>query len=208
MVAHASGAIALVHEYIRRLLAELCPEEQVRKNLWDTLLVHRLCDAYRRAMSHARFFLAIERGGKPITFNHYFNSTLQKKRTDRLCKAYEGLAIHIDGSKYVPLASMGQRAVDMDNAQQTCEDILDALSSYYKVARKRFVDVVCQQVVYHFLLEGKDSPLRVFGPDLIMGLAPEQLELIAGEDAETKRQRQGVEREVERLQAAMRVIRG
>lgn len=159
-------------------------------------------------MDHARFLLAIERGGKPTTFNHYFNSTLQKKRTYRICKSYGELAININGGKYVPLASMGQRATDMDNAQQTREDILDALESYYKVARKRFVDVVCQHVVYHFLLEGKDSPLQVFGPELIMGLDPEQLELIAGEDAETKRQRQTLERQVERLEEALRVIRG
>lgn len=94
-------------------------------------------------MSHACFLLAIERGGKPITSNHYFNSTLKKTRIHRLYNTYEELASHIDGSKYVPLASIDQRAVDIDNAQQTCEGILDALSSYYKVARKRFVDVVC-----------------------------------------------------------------
>lgn len=134
---------------------------------------------------------------------------LQKKRADRQEKLYEDLVtVDKSGKKYVSLSSLGQRTVDKDNSQQVCEDILDSLSSYYKVARKRFVDVVCQQVVHHHLLEGAQSPLHVFGPDLIMGLSPEQLEAIAGEDAETKRQRQRLEREIERLEAAVKVIGG
>jgi len=33
------------------------------------------------------------------------------------------------------------------------------IKSYYKVARKRFVDAVCLQAVNHFLVSGKTSPL-------------------------------------------------
>lgn len=187
----------------------MCPEEQVRKNLWDTLLVHKLCEAYRQAMRHAHFLLEIERGAKPVTYNHYFNNVLQKKRAERVKSMYEDLVtVNKSGQKFVSFESLGQRAANKDNSQQVCEDIFDSLESYYKVARKRFVDVVCQQVVHHHLLEGAQSPLHIFGPDLIMGLSPEQLEAIAGEDAQTKRQRQGLEREVERLEAAVKVIGG
>lgn len=198
-----------MHEFIHQLLVQVCPEKQVRKNLWDTILVQKLCDAYRQAMIHARFILDMERGQKPVTYNHYFNGTLQKKRADRMEKVYEKLSNEFtDGERYIALKSLGQRTVDKDNSQQVCEDILDSLSSYYKVARKRFVDVVCQQFVHHYLLESAQSPVHIFDPDLVMGLSPEELEAIAGEDAETKRQRQGLEREVERLEAAVRVIGG
>lgn len=93
-----------------------------------------------------------------------------------------------DSHSYVRLPDIRKQVVDKDSSQQVCEDIQDSLVSYYKVARKRIVDVVCQHVVHHFLREGEESPLRVFGPDL-MGLAPEQLEAIAGEDDDTRRRR-------------------
>lgn len=39
-------------------------------------------------------------------------------------------------------------------------EFADSLANYYKVARKRFVDSVCQQVVNHFLLDDKESPSK------------------------------------------------
>lgn len=98
-------------------------------------------------------------------------------------------------------------AVDKSNSEQVCEDILDTLTSYYKVSRKRFVDVVCQQVISYYLLDGQGSPLKIFSPDLVMGLDLEQLELIAGEDEESKQQRQVLEREIESLEGALKVLR-
>ncbi|KAK7530166.1 interferon-induced GTP-binding protein Mx2 [Phyllosticta citribraziliensis] len=207
---HASNVITLVHEYIFQLLTEMCPEKSVRDNLWDTILLDKLIDTYQRAMEHTRFLLNIERGGTPNTFNHYFNANLQKKRGERLSQNFKAMAIslHLDSKeKYVPLSKIGQHAVDKDNGEQVCEDILDTLMSYYKVSRKRFVDVICQQVVFHLLLEGDGSPLKVFDPELIMSLGEEQLEQIAGEDEASKHQRQVLKREVESLEAALKVLR-
>ncbi|KXH66213.1 interferon-induced GTP-binding protein Mx1 [Colletotrichum salicis] len=209
VLSHVSNTIALVHEYIFQLLIELCPEKHVRDNLWDALLLDKLIDTYQRAMSHTHFLLGIERGGTPNTFNHYFNANLQKKRGDRVCQTFKAMAISFphDEEKYVPLSKIGQHAVDKDNGQQVCEDILDTLMSYYKVSRKRFVDVICQQVVFHLMLEGDGSPLKIFNPELIMNLDTEQLEQIAGEDAESKHQRHVLKREMESLEAALKVLR-
>ncbi|KAG8160026.1 hypothetical protein KVR01_010663 [Diaporthe batatas] len=212
---HVSNTIALVHEYIFELLTELCPERQVRDNLWNALLLDKLIDTYQRAMSHTQFLLDIERGGTPNTFNHYFNANLQKKRSERTFKTFEAMAIRAPWNdddeeiceRYVPMSKIGKHSVDKDNEQQVCEDIVDTLMSYYKVSRKRFVDVVCQQVVFHLLLEGDGSPLKVFDPELIMNLDDEQLEHIAGEDVESKHQRYVLKREVESLETALKVLR-
>lgn len=91
--------------------------------------------------------------------------------------------------------------------QQVCEDILDVLTSYYKVARKRFVNALCRQVISHFLLDGDQSPLRVFSPDLVMGLDDKLLEKIAGEDAERKDRRAILQADMANLEAAMQVLR-
>jgi hypothetical protein len=87
--------------------------------------------------------------------------------------------------------------------------------SYYKVARKRFVDCVCQQVVDHFLLYGKQgagpdekSPLSIFDSDLILSLDESKLEDIAGEDPWTKQQRDMLATEIKNLTEATKVLRG
>jgi hypothetical protein len=97
--------------------------------------------------------------------------------------------------------------VNKDNGQHMREDILDILMSYYKVTRKRFVDNVCNQVINHFLLEGDESPLKILSPELVMGLDNEQLELIAGEEAETRRQRQVSGSSIKELEAAVKILR-
>lgn len=208
MLSHTGNAIVLVHDYIFQLLTKLCPEKQVRDQLWDALLVDKLRDAYRRAVNHAHFLLAVECRGRPVTFNHSFNANLQKKCSERMSESLMAMAISPSGEEpCVPVSKIDQHAVNKNNIQQVCEKILDTLTSYYKVSRERFVDAVCQQVVFHFLLEGDESPLKILAPDLVMSLDFEQLELIAGEDAESKRQRHVLGREMESLKAALNVLR-
>lgn len=215
---HISNSIALVHDYIAQLLTRICADKQVRNQLWETLLVEDLKKAYSRAMNHARFLLRVERYVTPSTYNHYFNSEVQKKRQDRIAAAiaaetktydeHEPAFIRSASVKAVPISRLKRLTVDKDNTQQIREDILDVLDSYYKVSRKRFVDVVCRQVIGYFLLEGEESPLKLFTSDLVMGLSDDRLEIIAGEDAETKGWRALLESEIENLEAAMKVLRG
>ncbi|EJT69153.1 hypothetical protein GGTG_13262 [Gaeumannomyces tritici R3-111a-1] len=130
---------------------------------------------------------------------------LQGKRIANHFKA----KAHIDnrGNRAVYVTSLEPLAGNKDNAQQVREDILDTLKSCYKVARKRIVDSVCQQVVFHYLLEAPDSPLHVFGTDPIVSLDDAQLEAIAGEDAETAHRRQALAREIESLELGVKILR-
>jgi hypothetical protein len=206
----------MVHDYITKLLARICPDKQVRDRIWTTLLADKLRKAYNRAMDEAYSLLLIERDGRPSTYNHYFNSEVQKKRQQRLCDGFEE---HVrtyykanhnklgTEQQAVPIAIIRNLVFNKDNAQQIREDILDVLASYYKVSRKRFVDNTCRQVIGHFLLDSEDSPLKIFSPELVMGLDAEQLESIAGEDADTKDRRAMLEVEINSLETAMEVLR-
>ncbi|CAG9950824.1 unnamed protein product [Clonostachys rosea f. rosea IK726] len=209
VMSYTSKAILLVHDYIFKVLQELCPDNTVKKQLWGHL-IDELRDQYKRAMGHARFLLEIERSSWPATYNHYFNATLQKKRQTRLAESLKELAVSIpeqNNGMFIPLNQIGRHATDMDNNQQVCEDILDCLESYYKVARKRFVDTVCQHVVDHMLLRGPESPLKVLSADYVLKFSSEQLEMIAGEDAARKSQRQLLKRELESLKSAIKILR-
>jgi hypothetical protein len=213
ILAHVSRSIVVVHDYISRLMDRVCLDKQVCDQLWDTVIIDELQKRYTRAMDQARFLLRIERDGMPSTYNHYFNAEVQRKRQGRINASLRSKAIEIPiaatkkSFHAIPTSSLSDTIVDKSNAEQICEDILDNLANYYKVSRKRFVDVVCRQVIGHFLLEGEESPLKVLCSDLVHRLDAEQLETIAGEDVQTKEQRAMLESDIKNLEEAMEVLR-
>ena len=81
---------------------------------------------------------------------------------------------------------LNQGVTTGSNLKHTVNDLHDILHSYYKVARKRFVDIVCMQAADYFLVTGHDAPMRVFSPRFVSELTNEQLEAIAGEDLVSK----------------------
>lgn len=92
------------------------------------------------------------------------------------------------------------------NADRTIQDLHDILKSYYKVARKRFVDVVCMQAVDYFLITGPAAPVKLFSPSFVSGLTEDQLDRIAGEDVSTRRRREELRREIENLTNAKNIL--
>lgn len=178
--------------------------------LWDNILLEKLQESYRRSMDQARFLLQVERERKPITYNHYFNTGLQQGQRKRFQESLSTLAINTEGSQgpVIPLKSLSNLNVTKSNPEQVREYLHDVLESYYKVSAKRFVDVICQQVIDHFLLNGKDSPLHVFSTDLVFDLSANVLEIIAGEEQATKQERERLDREINQLEDAMLVLRG
>lgn len=209
-MSHVSDAITLVHHFIVELLADIFVDKQVMEQLWDNVLLERLQDSYKRSMRHASFLLEVEREGKPTTYNDYFNAELQKGQGKRLQKSLSSLAINTADFQgpMIRLESLSRLDTARSNPEQVREYLHDILESYYKVSVKRFVDVICQQVIHHFLLNGKDSPLHVFRTELVLELSADVLEIIAGEDQATKRERERLAREMESLEAAMKVLRG
>ena len=69
---HVSQAILVVHHFVSELILEICPEDQVREALWESVLLEELCASYKQAMGHAKFLLDIEREGNPMTYNDVF----------------------------------------------------------------------------------------------------------------------------------------
>ncbi|KAK7737299.1 hypothetical protein SLS53_006602 [Cytospora paraplurivora] len=209
VLSHVSDAIILVHDYILELLDHVFPEKKVLQELLDNVLLERLQASYRRAMDHARFLLEIEREGKPMTYNRDFGAELQRGQSERLQDSLLEFAAGYDEDEpAVSLKAMKKLNIDRSNPQQVREYLHDILKSYYRVSAKRFVDVICQQVIDHFLLNGKDSPLHVFSTDLVFDLNASRLEMIAGEDQVTKQERERLGREIKSLQEAMQVMRG
>lgn len=209
---HTSAAIVLVHSFIVKTLMEVCPDERTRTELWDTLLLEKLQGAYKKAMDHANFLLDVERNGKPVTLNNYFSDRLDHARGDRykVCIKKTATALQHGNERgwWLSQTALNQVALTKSgNVNHVCKDVHDILQSYYNVSRKRFVDVICQYVVYHFLLDSEGSPLRLFDTKLVLSLSEEKLDAIAGEDATVVVERERLGQEVKGLKAAINILR-
>ncbi|KAL9123733.1 MAG: hypothetical protein Q9217_006865 [Psora testacea] len=155
--------------------------------LWS-LLIDELLQRYRKVVEHIQFLLRTERSGNLLTTNHYFSETLDKLRSERNAEPTESFPF---GS-----SNAAQRA-PVGNMEPT---------SYYKVARKRFVDNIYMQGIDYHLITGPDTPLYVFSPQFVVELLDERLEAIAGEDIISIQQRKSVEKEVESLTEGRRIL--
>ena len=99
------------------------------------------------------------------------------------------------------------RSHPMSNTEHVVQDLHDILFSYYKVARKRFVDSICMQAADHYLINGPETPLTLFSPNFVSSLKTEQLELIASEDHATRRKRAQLKREIGSLEEAKMILK-
>ena len=182
----------------------------MREELWESVLLEKVQTAYARAKGHADFLLDIEINGRPSTYNHYFNDNLQKARSERLTRAINGATDDKwqIGHVGVKLSAVSNLTTNKSNADQVKEDIHNILKSYYKVSRRRFVDQLCRQAIENCLLDGSGSPLKVLNPELIATMNDAQLDMIAGEDSTTRRERERLKSEIQGLEAAMKVLRG
>ncbi|KAN0082006.1 P-loop containing nucleoside triphosphate hydrolase protein [Elaphomyces granulatus] len=161
------------------------------------------------AMDQAMFLVYIERNKRPYTLNGYFNENLQRLRVEKL----EGKArkeasfLFDDGSSNLVVDLDVVAKANKSSVEYAKEEIHDILSSYYEVARKRFVDNVYHQAVDHCLLTGPMSPLAVFNQEWVITLEAEQLEAIAGELPVTKGKRAALVKKIHDLETALGILK-
>jgi hypothetical protein len=74
---YASDVVVITHAFITNLVALTCADEHVSRELLS-ILMDGLLERYTIALDQVRFLLHVERTGKPMTLNHYFNDNLQK----------------------------------------------------------------------------------------------------------------------------------
>ncbi|OTA55254.1 putative dynamin GTPase [Hypoxylon sp. EC38] len=74
----------------------------------------------------------------------------------------------------------------VDKAEQTCNEGIVSLESYYEVARKTFVDNVCRQVIERHLVSGLPD---IFCPEVVTALSSEVLQNLHPESQEKRLRR-------------------
>jgi len=201
-----------VHDFIYNALTHVCEDERVRTILWS-VLQEDLVKKYKETFKHIKFILHVERFGKLLTSNHHYNDNLQMCKTSRLKGMLEGHAITqydsaglIRSTKVVNMDQVAQ-STTMDSNDHAVHEIHDILVSYYEIARKRFVDTVCMQGSDFHLLTGESSPLRLFSTNFVSNLSPNQLDMIAGEEAATRQLRESLTNQIDALEKGKKLLR-
>ncbi|KAF4447283.1 hypothetical protein F53441_9170 [Fusarium austroafricanum] len=210
--AHVSNAILIVHHFIRTVLDTCCPHPEIRDELWSFLL-EDLQNRYRRAVDHVEFLLKVEFEGKSITYNPNFNDSLNRLKFAHV----ENLGKEVEASvknlyKSADAAPEARKIIEDRLSKETTLnttrwDIHNVLHTFYENARGRFVDVVCQQVIDHFLLHAPDGPLSVLSQDVVLRMTADELEAIAGEDMLSRDRREKLTRDVANLKGALKILR-
>lgn len=117
------------------------------------ILNTRLVERYEAALGVAKFIVVCESEGTPLTHNHYFNDNLEKLRRIELEKGMRknAISVQINGRYQQVVVLDAETAIaPKDNVERSVADLHGILKAYYKVARKRFVDVFCMQAIdYH-----------------------------------------------------------
>ncbi|KAL8969301.1 MAG: hypothetical protein Q9183_002068 [Haloplaca sp. 2 TL-2023] len=202
---YTSDVVTITHTYIRDLLREICVDDRVRAGVMSALMDH-LSERYKRAMESTEVLLECEQD--PLTFNHYFAQNMEKCLQKRMkATMSEPRVMHSQKwGEIIEKSAIDQAMARKSNLDNTIQQLHDILESYYKVARKRFVDNICMQVTDRHLMRGRDTAVRVFSPNFVTDLTPAQMDQIAGEDVLTKRKRAELTREIENLRAAKKLL--
>ncbi|KAI5280151.1 hypothetical protein KEM54_003835 [Ascosphaera aggregata] len=198
---YMSHAIVIIHRFFNLAFEHACCDLQVREALWSRLS-DDIIARYKAAMKTAEFLETLERRSLPFTMNLEFTRflrSLMSRRTHKLLSSNEDQNMTIDS-----ITSLFMNKTALEHVK---EQIHDIMHSYYDIARKRFVDNVYQQAVNHCLISGPDSPLRVFTQQWVMDLSTEDLDEIAGESAFTRERRTTLEKKIQELEEALRILR-
>ena len=74
---YVSDVVVITHTFITKLLASICAEEHVTRELVSALM-DGLVPRYVKALDQVQFLLGIERMGTPMTLDDHFNDNLEK----------------------------------------------------------------------------------------------------------------------------------
>lgn len=192
--AHVIKVFDMCSEFLKAALKGLAPTDVmdlIYSQHIDTQMEQRLESANKELDK-----LLKDRRRHAITYNHYYTENVQKIRDRRIKERYEAVfddALSLQGglmnkAQIMAVLTAPRGGADMDN--HACEEILDCMMAFYKVAYKTFVDNVAIVVVERCLL---DELWDVFSPLKVMEMDEELVRSICEEAPEDLRRRELLE---------------
>ncbi|KAK7188804.1 hypothetical protein DPSP01_014147 [Paraphaeosphaeria sporulosa] len=152
----------------------------------------------------------------PMTYNHYFTTTLQKQRqrkhqkvVDKAKKVSEKQYYYSgsDHTHYDPVKmekAMAQ-SIEQNMDKYSSEEALDNQRAYYKDELKYFINAVAKQVIERHLVE--PLPTIILSPVVVTGFTDEEVNFVAAEPPEITHQRTFLEARQNMLEKGMETFR-
>jgi hypothetical protein len=194
-----------VKEFIRTLLNRHCRDRDLCSAVWS-FLSPLFSECFERAGKELDGLLHDERGDVMLTYDAGFIKTLENIRKGRMLEDMS--KVHLVDKGLEEGQTIRNVIVEIfDEAyhsreEQAVQELYDYLRSYYKVARTRFIDCVCLQVIErHFL--GPNGAVKAFSPALVGKITVEKLQLIAGEEYSIVNERGALKERLDRLEKAL-----
>ncbi|OJJ52215.1 hypothetical protein ASPSYDRAFT_95750 [Aspergillus sydowii CBS 593.65] len=144
--------------------------------------------------------------GHPITYNHYFTETLQKIRSGRRESELSTALQQSFGVKDLKKPYLSDHSINLDELlkailQQSEPNMvrfasieaLDCMLAYYKVALKRFIDDIANEVVEEELIS---SLSNILSPVTVFNMPADRITRIAGESRESQTLREQLNKEL------------
>ncbi|KAI9690440.1 MAG: hypothetical protein M1822_009403 [Bathelium mastoideum] len=204
---------------IAHLFWEHVAADDIRSRIWE----HKIEPALEKALAASRVELGKildDKKRHPITYNHYYTTTLQMKRNERFKSmmsevfntetgwARRGEQVH-DTAPHISLAKLQgviERTIicqDMD--EFSVEQALDSQRAYYKDELKYFIGVVTKQVVERHLVD--PLPATIISPPVVAGMSDAEVSFVTAEPEDVARRRAYLEEREQTLKKGQETFR-
>ena len=208
---YVSKVILTIHRFIYNVISYVCPDTATFRGIWDGIL-DSLREAYKEAMAQVDLLIHVSQRKQPWTLNQRFNQDLAKARANRLASllqtwAWKDKVKRGETQHTVNLRDINQAIEAQSNVEYLQKEIHDILYAYYDLAVDRYLDNIFQLAVDYLLLNGPNSPLKVFSPEWVWELDPNSLEKIAGESKSAKRNRSRVRKKLSDMEEALKILK-
>ncbi|KAF2190472.1 GTP-binding protein [Zopfia rhizophila CBS 207.26] len=197
---HINKVARVCKEFVGMVLQHTAPPE-----FHGALMAISVDAAMRQALAASKEELQKiieDKARHPMTYNHYFTTTLQKQRQKKHSKviqrAKQASQVNVwysntDHTHYDPtkMEKIMAESIEQNMDKFSSEEALDNQRAYYKDEMKYFVNAVAKQVIERHLVE--PLPDIIFSPMVVAQLSEKEIELIAAEPPEVTQQRQFLE---------------
>jgi hypothetical protein len=212
---HINTVASACKEFIGIVLQDNAPPE-----FKDRISALNVDGALTRALDSAKEELVKvlkDKNRHPTTYNHYFTTTIQKKRqrkqrqlAEKASKASEvrvrdfsnEISTRIDPEK---LTKTMEAAIELNMDTFSSQEALDMERAYYKDEIKYFVNAVAKAIIERHLVE--PLPEMILSPLVVTQMTEKEVEFVAAEPPEIMQQRSHLESRKIMLQNGLETFR-
>ncbi|PSK54726.1 Interferon-induced GTP-binding protein Mx2 [Elsinoe australis] len=206
---HVGKVATLCDSFVQKLLRSITTPDVFTK-IYTNIVEPELKARSDRAHDELSKIIK-DKNGDPITYNHYYTSTIQKMRAQKLERKFKDF-MEKKGSTTTDLCgdrqtsfntaslvqAMSDTVVEEDMVKFSAEDALICHLAYYKDELKFFVNCVTKHVIERHLIA--DLPSKIISSVKFGLMSPDDLRILAAEPSAMMQERDHLRKKKETLE--------